>query len=74
MLYDVALIAMCLGFWGLGYTLWHQTKTHVLEKPGVWHFLALLSWTASLVLLCFVIEWMLLAVPLFLLFTMIMLG
>jgi hypothetical protein len=74
MLYDVALIAMCVGFWVLGYTLWHQTQTHVLEKPSMWHCLALLSWTASLMLFCFVIEWLLMAVPLFFLFTTIMLG
>jgi hypothetical protein len=74
MLYDVSLLVMCVLFWTLGYVLWHCDRAHVLEKPSMWHVAALLSWTTSLVLFCFVIEWLLLAVPLFFLFTTIMLG
>jgi hypothetical protein len=74
MVYDVALLTMCWGFWGLAYWLWRAAPHSPGIQVSVWHVLAVASWAASLMLFCLLVEWIPLAVGLFSLFTIIMLG
>lgn len=69
MIYDVALLVICAGFWYTGYLLWQmkeesQTLSAVAVLLGFFSFLAFWS----------VLDWFFLALGLFCLFTLIMLS
>ena len=69
MILDVALLVICTGFWYTGYLLW---------TIGQWNkassILALVCGFFSFLAFWAVVEWLLLAVGLFCLFTLVMLS
>lgn len=69
MIYDIALLVICAGFYYSGFLLWHAREEFSLAAPlavacAVFSFLAFLA----------VVDWFLLAASLFFLFTLIMLS
>ena len=69
MIYDVALMVICAGFWYTGYLLWHMRHESATAR-----WLALLFGFFSFLSFWAVLDWFGLAFPLFGLFTLIMLS
>lgn len=69
MIYDVALMVICAGFWYTGYLLWHMR-----HESATAMCLALLFGSFSFLSFWAVLDWFFLALGLFCLFTLIMLS
>lgn len=69
MIYDIALLVICAGFWYTGYLLWTMRE----EFPAA-SALALLCAMCSFLAFWSVLDWFFLALGLFSLFSLIMLS
>jgi hypothetical protein len=69
MILDIALLVICAGFWYTGYLLWTMGQGNKASS-----ILALVCGFFSFLAFWAVVEWLLLAVGLFCLFTLVMLS
>jgi len=69
MIYDIAFLVICAGFWYTGYLFWHMR-----EELHFANVIALLCAFFSFLAFWSVLDWFFLALALFGLFTLIMLS